>query len=35
MNFKNNDAIFIDNAIKIITGGAAAAALAFMLIILS
>lgn len=35
MNIKNSDIVFIENAIKIITGGAAAAALAFMLIILS
>ena len=35
MNIKNNDAIFIENAMIILTGGAMAAALAFMLVILS
>ena len=35
MNIKNSDAIFIENAIKIITGGAAAAALAMILVILA
>ena len=35
MNIKNSDAIFIDNAIKFITGAGAAAALALILTILS
>lgn len=34
MNFKNNDAIFIENALTLLTGGTAAA-LALILVILS
>ena len=35
MNIKNNDAIFIEKAMIILSGGAMAAALALMLVILS
>ena len=35
MNFKNNDAIFIENALTLLTGGAMAAALAMILVILA
>jgi hypothetical protein len=35
MNFKNSDAIFIENALTLLTGGAAAAALVMILVILA
>lgn len=35
MNIKNSDAIFIENALTLLTGGAMAAALALILVILS
>jgi hypothetical protein len=35
MNIKNNDEIFIENALTLLTGGAAAAALAMILAILA
>jgi hypothetical protein len=35
MNIKNNDAIFIENALTLLTGGAFTAIIALMLVILS
>jgi hypothetical protein len=35
MNFKNSDAIFIENALTLLTGGAAAGMLALILVILA
>ena len=35
MNIKNSDAIFIENALTLLTGGAAAAAFTFILFILA
>jgi hypothetical protein len=35
MNFKNSDAIFIENALTLLTGGAAAGMLALVLVILA
>ena len=35
MNFKNSDAVFIENALTLLTGGAMAAAMAVLMIILA
>lgn len=35
MNYKNSDAVFIENALTLLTGGAIAAAMAALMIILA